>query len=72
MTAGGGHVADLQLQRFEATESAAGQLAHDVDEVAFVDGRCKVGSTEGDPVEDVQSSLERQLRVPARGLADFE
>ena len=43
--------------------------ADDVDPVALADGRREVRPAEGDPVEDVEPALERQLGVPARGLA---
>src|SRR4051794_5716343 len=63
-------VADLELERFKATERPAHQSRDHVDAVAFVDGLGDVGPTERDPVEDVAVALERQLAMAAGGSAD--
>src|SRR3954465_11737863 len=65
MASRGGDIADVELERFEATERPAGQARHDVEAVAFVDDLGDVGSTERDAIEDVQPAAARQLAMPA-------
>src|SRR3954468_7583928 len=63
-------VADLELERFEATERATHQSRDDVDAVALVHGLGDVRPAECDAVEDVAIALQRQLAVAAGGGAD--
>ena len=60
------HVADVELERFEAAEAPAGQARDDVEPVALVDGLGDVRPTERDPVEDVALAPERQLACARR------
>ena len=70
MAARGGHVPDVELERFEAAERAARETRHDVEPIALVDDLGDVRAAEGDPVEHVQVPPQRQLAVSAVRGAD--
>ena len=59
-------VADLELERLEPAERAAGQARDDVDDVALLDERSDVEPPEGDPVEHVPFASQGQRRVVGR------
>ena len=69
MRAGRRRVADLELERLEATEASAGEPCDDVDPVALADELGEVGAAEGDAVEDVAVALQGQRRVAVAGRA---
>ena len=49
MGAGGGHVADLELERLEAAERPAGEAGDDVDAVALRERRGEIGRPKAMP-----------------------
>jgi len=61
-------IADLELERLDAAEAAAGEAGDDVDAIALRDLAGELGPAEGDPVEDVEAPLEDELAVAAGGL----
>ena len=67
MGAGRGDVADVELERFEATEHPARQASDDVEPVAFVDGLGDIGPAEGDAIEHVPFATKGQLAMAAAG-----
>jgi hypothetical protein len=62
-----GHVADLELERLEAAERAAGEAGDHVHAIALGQPLGEVGATERDPVEHVDLAAEDQLGVTAVG-----
>src|SRR4051794_1256121 len=54
-------VADVELERFEPAERPARQPRDDIDSVALVNRLREVRPAEGDPVEDVEATAEREL-----------
>ena len=60
-------VADLELERLEPAERAAGEPRDDVDPVALVHELRRCRPPEGDPVEDVAIAPQRQRRVVRAG-----
>ena len=67
---GRGDIADVELERFEATEMAAGQAGDDVEPIALANDLGDVGPPERDPVEHVPLPAQGQLAVPAGGRPD--
>ena len=65
-------VADLQLERFEPAERAAGEARDDIDHVALLHECRDVDSPERDPVEDVTIAPQRHRGVVRAGLAHPE
>src|SRR3989304_87606 len=67
--AGWRHIADVQLERLHAAEPAADEARRDIDAVALADERRQLRPPKGDAIEDVEPTLQHQLRVAATRLA---